>query len=81
MNFYDITNWVFGIVGFVALVIQHYEIKALRRKLKQSQKDALHAHNTVAFWQDMSDAWQKKYEIANALCFEIDPLNLLKDKS
>lgn len=77
MNWEIATNVVFSIVGFIALILQHLEIKKLKRDLKQSQHDAAHAHNSLAFWQDMADAWRGKFEIANALLFEKDPLKIL----
>jgi len=76
MNWDLIGNIVFGAIGFVALVLQHFEIKKLKRDLKGAQFDAAVAHNNLSFWQDMSDKWRGKFEIANALNFEKDPLKL-----
>jgi hypothetical protein len=71
-----LVNLVLGAVGFATLIVQHYEIKHLKRDLKESQRHALHAHNSIAFWQDIADNLKARYEQANALLIASDPLKL-----
>lgn len=55
MNWDLITNIAFGVIGVVTMVLQHFEIKALKRKLKTAQFDAEMAHEGLDFWQNLSD--------------------------